>query len=138
MGGVDLHASRHPWWIALAASLLLGACGGGLSIGVGIGDDDDLGPPSVSIAAAQDSVVAGQQVKLVAAAADENGIDAVIFYRVEGNIDVQLKVDSNPPYETLATAPNDGRTRLLVYARAIDGVGREAVSELLSIDVTAP
>ena len=129
--------SRRTLFAALALALSLAACGGGLSLGIDIGGGDgDLGPPSVSLASAQDSVAAGASVTLVAAASDENGIDEVAFYRLDGDRAVWLGSDLSEPYAWDATAPTDGRRTLRVFARATDGAGSRADSAVVSIAVT--
>ena len=121
----------RPLMLLLPAALA--ACGGGLFIGFG---DDDFGPPSVSLDAAQTSVVAGDTVRVVAAAADENGIDEVAFYRVDGGSAVRLGSDADEPYEWFVAVPTDGRTTLRLFARATDGWGNRADSAELVLDVT--
>ncbi|MBX3604477.1 MAG: hypothetical protein KF788_04365 [Piscinibacter sp.] len=110
----------------------LAACGGGLYIGFG---DGDYGPPSVSLAAAATTVQAGTTVRVVAAAADENGIDEVAFYRLDGNTAVRLGSDGSAPYEWQVAVPSDGRTTLHLFARATDGVGDRADSDELVLTV---
>ncbi|HJV59602.1 MAG TPA: Ig-like domain-containing protein [Albitalea sp.] len=119
---------------ALGAVLLLGACGGGVYLGFGDGFDDS--PPSVSLAAADASVAAGQSARFVAAAADESGIDHVAFYRVDPNGAQWLGNDLSAPYEWLVNAPTDGRTALSVFARATDNNGNRADSPIVTIAVT--
>lgn len=123
--------------VSLAAPLLAGlaACGGGLFIGIG---DDDFGPPSVSLAAAVSTVQAGSTLRVVAAAADENGIDEVAFYRIDGNVAVRLGGDGSSPYEWQVEVPDDGRTTLRLFARATDGFGDRADSDELVLAVTPP
>ncbi len=139
--GCGLPARRVRRPAGLLAGLLtvlsLAGCGGGVSIGIGIGIGDgfDDGPPSVSIAAASARVAPGASVALVAAASDGNGIDEVAFYRLDGNAAVRLGSDGSRPYEWTVVAPDDGRSTLRVFARATDGVGRQADSELLLIDI---
>lgn len=120
--------------LALLAVVGLSSCGGSLSFGFGTFFDD--ASPSVSIASAQASVRAGQQVRVVAAAADESGIDSVAFYRVDGNASVFLGFDTTEPYEWQVTAPVDGRTTLELFARATDNAGNHADSAVVSINVT--
>src|SRR5690606_5731617 len=67
---------------ALAAVLALAGCGGG--IWVGIGDDFD-DPPAVSLTASSTQAPAGAGIRLIAAAADDDGIDVVEFYRYDGS-----------------------------------------------------
>lgn len=119
----------------MAAGLFLAACGGGVSIGFGIGDDFDRSPPSVSLAASPGSVAPGQPVRLVAAAADENGIDVVGFFRLDNGQPTPLGTVGRPPYELTVTAPNDGRTVLTLFARAIDNVGNRADSALVDVSI---
>jgi hypothetical protein len=120
--------------VALAATLLLAGCGGGVYIGWGNWDD---GAPSVSITTAQTSVPAGGTLHVVAAASDnDSGIDEVAFYRVDGNADTRLGSDGAVPYEWNVIVPADGRTTLSVFARARDGAGNTADSNLLTVSVT--
>jgi hypothetical protein len=119
-----------------AAALLLAGCGGGISIGFGVGDDFDRSPPSVSLAASPGTVAAGQPVRLVAAAADENGIDVVGFFRLDNGQPTPLGTVGRPPYELTVNAPNDGRTVLTLFARAIDNLGNRADSALVDVVVT--
>jgi len=116
-------------------ALLLPGCGGGVSIGFGFGSDFDDWPPSVSIASVA-SVQAGQPVRLIAAAADESGIESVAFFRLDGSDAVLLGSDGSDPYEWTTSAPVDGRTTLRVFARARDNAGNRADSDVLSITVT--
>jgi hypothetical protein len=120
----------------LLSAALLSACGGGLSIGIGIDGDFDFSPPSISLAAAQGNVRAGQSVLLVAAAADENGIDSVAFYRLDNGGAVLLGSDGTEPFEWQAIAPSDGRTSMLVFARATDRAGNQADSKSVQIGIT--
>ena len=121
-------------WVVLGTVwLVLGACGGGVFLSIG---DIDGFDPSVSLASAADSVRAGQTVRFAAAAADESGIDHVAFYRIEPNGGmVLLGTDTREPYEWVATAPDDGRAALEVFARARDGSGREADSHVVSVTI---
>src|SRR4029079_5634072 len=95
-------------WVVGAAAVLSG-CGGGLFIGVDDRFDDS--PPSVNLATAANSVVAGQAVQFVAAASDENGVDPVSFYRLDTNGSVLLGRDFSAPYEWSVVAPTDGRSK---------------------------
>jgi len=118
----------------LLLPLSVAACGGGIFIGFGGGIDD--GPPSVSLAAGQTSVPAGATLRVVAAAADENGIDDVAFYRLDGNDAVRLGSDGSEPYEWQVPVPTDGRSTLQLFARATDGFGNRADSNVLTLTVT--
>lgn len=129
-------ARRARAALALVAGLGLAACGGGVSIGFGVGDDFDRSPPSVSLAASPGSVALGQPVRLVAAAADENGIDVVGFFRLDNGQPTPLGTVGRPPYELTVTAPNDGRTVLTLFARAIDNLGNRADSALVDVFIT--
>jgi len=122
------------WALGLAAALAVNGCGGG--IWFGIGDDFDDLLPVVSLAASVTTVPAGQPVRLVAAAADENGIDSVAFFRIDPGGAVFLDSDGVAPYETVVTAPTDGRTTLSVFARATDGAGNRNDSSVVTIAIT--
>jgi hypothetical protein len=136
-----LAGARRRLALLLGAGALtatLAGCGGGVSIGVGYVYDgyyDDLGP-SVSLATAQTNVFAGQPVDLVAAAADESGIDSVAFYRLDGNTAVLLGADGYAPFEWQTLAPTDGRTRMLLFATAMDRAGNRTNSEVVQVIVT--
>lgn len=118
---------------ALAAVLALAGCGGG--IWVGIGDDFD-DPPAVSLTASSTQAPAGAGIRLIAAAADDDGIDVVEFYRYDGSGVRRLGSDLQSPYELAVTVPSDGRGVLRVFARAYDFNGNAADSEVLSIAIT--
>lgn len=121
---------------ALFASLLPG-CGGGISFGIGIGDGFDEDPPIVTISSAVSTIPAGQPITLVAAASDpETGIDDVRFFRVDGGVFAALGSDGSSPYEWTTTAPTDGRTSLIVFARARDNAGNTTDSAQITIAVT--
>lgn len=118
----------------LAAVLAVAGCGGG--IWVGIGDDFD-DPPAVSLTASSAQAPAGASITLAAAAADDDGIDGVEFYRLEGGGGVQrLGSDFQAPYELAVVVPTDGRSALQVFARAYDFDGNAADSEVLAITIT--
>lgn len=123
-------------WAALASLALLAACGGGLSIGIGVDGSFDFSAPSVSLAAAPASAAPGQAVQLVAAAADESGIESVAFYRLDPGGEVLLGVDRREPFEWQALAPTDGRASLTVFARATDEAGNQADSAAVQISIT--
>ncbi len=129
---------RSTLSLALATALLLAGCGGGVSLGFSGGFDDDFDPPSVSIASNVSTVQAGQPVQLIAAASDQwSGIESVAFYRLDStNNAVLLGTDGSEPYEWTATAPTDGRTTMVVFARARDNAGNRADSALVTITVT--
>ena len=112
----------------------LGACGGGLWIGIDGSWGDDRAP-SVSIASAATSAVAGGTLRVVAAAADDDGIDEVSFFRRDGNRWTLLGSDGTQPYEWMVAVPVDGRSVLEVYARATDRSGWQADSEVLQVSI---
>jgi hypothetical protein len=119
-------------WVAPV--LFFHGCGGGIWLGFGDGFDDF--PPTVTLASAVTSVQAGQTLRLVAAAADENGIESVAFLRIEGSGSVLLDRDFSAPYEVVTAAPTDGRTSMSVFARATDNQGRQADSAVVTIAIT--
>jgi hypothetical protein len=116
-------------WVAA----LLAGCGGGVYLE--FGDFDDLAPV-VELAAATQSAFAGDSLQLVAAAADENGIDHVSFFRFDGNTAVRLGSDESPPYDWQLLVPADGRTSVTVFARAVDNAGNTNDSNLVTISIT--
>lgn len=120
--------------VALLVLLLpaLSGCGGSVSLEWGGWDDF---PPDVNLAASPTGGVAGDSVKLVAAAADESGIDEVIFYRYDGNTAVRLGSDYAAPYEWTLVLPSDGRASVTVFARAYDNAGNHNDSRLLSLSI---
>ena len=124
--------------LCVAPVLSLHGCGGGiwLGFGDGFGDGFDDFSPTVTLASAVTSVQAGQTLRLVAAAADENGIESVAFHRIEGAGSVLLGRDFSVPYELVVTAPADGRTSMSVFARATDNQGRQADSAVVTIAIT--
>jgi Bacterial Ig domain len=137
MSGSFVRPLRRTFIFPLLAAALAG-CGGGLYIGIGDGDFDgyDDRPPTVSLTVPVTSIQAGQPLALIASASDENGIDDVIFYRVDGGTFTALGSDGSSPYELTTTAPTDGRTTLTVMARARDNAGNSTDSALVSVTVT--
>jgi len=128
---------RRPALVfGLTVAVALAGCGGGFSLYIDGSDFDEYWPPSVSLAAAQTTVLAGDSVRLVAAASDESGIDSVAFYRLDGGTAVLLGSDGSAPYEWFAVAPTDGRTALVVFARATDNAGNRADSDTVSIAIS--
>lgn len=114
--------------------LALAACGGGIWFGIGDGFDDV--PPSISLTSNVASVAAGGPVTLIAAAADENGVDEVRFYRDDAGVPNLLCSDGSEPFECVTTAPNDGRTSMAVFARATDNEGNTSQSSAIAIAIT--
>jgi hypothetical protein len=115
----------------LATALGLSSCGGGFFIGDGI----DVEDPDISLIADTSTVIAGDSVKLTAAAADSGGIDEVAFYRLDNGAATRLGSDGRSPYEWTVQAPDDGRTTLQVFARATDEAGNTADSATLTITI---
>lgn len=119
----------------LAAALLAG-CGGGVSIGIGIGDDfDDCCAPSVALAAPASVSAPGQPVRLEAAASDDWGIDVVAFYRIDDGRSVFLGEDDRAPYVFVDSFPSDGRQSVQYFARATDFHGRRSDSQRVTVQL---
>lgn len=128
---------RRHRFAAVASALALAGCG--LSVGIGVGDDDgwDDEPPNVTITSPVTTIPAGAAITFVANASDpETGIDDVRFYRVDGGTFTILGSDGSAPYEQTTTAPDDGRTTLVVFARARDNAGNTTDSTSITITVT--
>jgi hypothetical protein len=128
---------RPHRFAAAASAVALAGCG--LSVGIGVGDEyewDDL-PPSVTISSPVTTIPAGAAITFVASASDpETGIDDVRFYRVDGGVFTVLGSDGRSPYEWTTTVPDDGRTELVVFARARDNAGNSKDSTPITIAVT--
>jgi hypothetical protein len=116
-----------------ALALGLAGCGGGVF--VGINDRLDSRPPTVSLAGPS-TAMAGQLVRLTAAAADDHGVEQVAFYRVEGTGEVRLAIDENAPYEIETTMPLTAPATLRFFARAIDVEGNLTQSSTIIVQVT--
>ena len=110
----------------------MAGCGGGVYLDFG---GDDL-PPVVDLSAASSSARAGDSVRLAAAAADENGIDHVSFYRYDGNTAVRLGSDDSSPYDWQLLVPADGRNSVTVFARAVDFADNVTDSRWVTISIT--
>lgn len=116
------------------AALLLAGCGGGFFLGIEIGDDGLA--PSVSLAANVSSVRVGDTVQLVAAASDENGIDNVAFYELDAfGTATLLGADGSSPYQWGVTVTGGAGGTLRFFARATDGSGMRADSNVVSVSV---
>jgi len=129
--------SRTVWrrWAALLlAATLVAGCGGGLFIGFGCCGDDIA--PSVQLVADVSSAAPGAAVELIAAAADENGIDSIAFYRLDasGNAFL-LGTDGSSPYHWSTTIPIGAAGSVRYFARATDIPGNRADSNIVTVNV---
>ncbi|WP_028996993.1 hypothetical protein [Azohydromonas australica] len=116
----------------LAATLLLGGCGGG--VWVGVGPDDD--PPGVALAVSPTQAVPGQTVALLADARDDYHVDYVAFYQLlpDGSA-VRLGIQFTPPYQLNVVLPTDAAPLTQFFARAVDDVGQFADSAVATVQV---
>jgi hypothetical protein len=128
-------ASRHRAGLAaVVCSAVLGACGGGVFIGIELGDPGDE-DPSVGLTAAVSEAPAGATVRLAAAASDDLGVDAVSFYREDAQGAVLLGSDGRAPYEIDTVIPASAPGTVWRYfARAFDGAGQS--SDSAPVDIT--
>lgn len=121
---------------ALLGAALLSACGGGVSVGIGVDIGDgfhDEEPPSVSLVVSPTVAAPGQLLRLAAAASDDRGIEQVAFYRIDNGGTVLLFADGEPPYAIDTPAPLDGRRSVQYFARATDVHGRRRDSEAVAV-----
>jgi hypothetical protein len=124
--------SRRLAFVLAAATAALAACGGGVWIGIGGGDD----PPHVSLVASPASASAGQTVRLSAAASDDDFVAYVRFYRLDDNGNaVLLGEDRSEPYEWDATMPSTSASSVRFVAQAVDSIGQWADSSTVSVSV---
>jgi chitinase len=120
---------------ALACSALLMSCGGGVYLGIELGDTGDR-DPSVALTAAVSEAPAGASVRLAAAASDDFGVDAVSLYREAAQGAVLLGTDGRSPYEFDTVIPASGvGTVWRYFARAVDGAGQSSDSAPIEITV---
>ena len=115
----------------LCAALALVACG--VSVGLGIGPDDD--PPSVSLAAAPQEAAPGERIGLVAAASDDFTVVEVQFFRIDVGGNTLLGRDSSAPYALETVVPAGSVGEVNYFARAVDDAGQEAESQAVSVTV---
>ena len=115
----------------LCAALALAACG--VSVGLGIGPDDD--PPSVSLAAAPQEAAPGERIGLVAAASDDFVVVEVQFFRVDVGGNTLLGRDSSAPYALETVVPAGAVGEVRYFARSVDDAGQEAESQAVSVAV---
>jgi hypothetical protein len=122
--------------VLAAGLLLLAGCGGGVFLGVQLGDSGDQ-PPDVALSSAVTEAPAGASVRLVAAASDDFGVDAVAFYRQEGSgPSTLLANDPLSPYQTDTVIPaSPAGTVWRYFARAFDGAGQHSDSAVVEITV---
>jgi mevalonate pyrophosphate decarboxylase len=124
--------SRRLAFVLAAATAALAACGGGVWIGIGGGDD----PPHVSLVASPASASAGQSVRLSAAASDDDFVDRVAFYRLDDNGNtVLLGEDRDEPYEWDTAMPSTVASSVRFVARAVDSIGQWTDSSTVSVSV---
>lgn len=117
--------------IACATGLVLAGCE--LSLGLGIGPDDD--PPSVSLAAAPQSASAGERIGLVAAASDDYVVVEVQFFRVDVGGDTLLGTDRSEPFALETTLPAGVVGSVRYFARALDDAGQATRSAVVEVTV---
>jgi len=118
----------------LLTAALLGGCGGGFYICFGWCGDEFA--PSVQLATDVSSAAPGTAVDLVAAAADENGIDSVAFYRLDESGDaILLGADGSAPYQWSTTIPIGASGSVRYFARATDFSGNSADSNIVTVTV---
>jgi hypothetical protein len=142
--GVDRRRSSAGEFLGLrlgrrlvaAGLLLVAGCGGGVFLGVQLGDSGDQ-PPNVALSSAVTEAPAGASVRLVAAASDDFGVDAVAFYRQEAaGPSTLLANDPLSPYQTDTVIPaSPVGTVWRYFARAFDGAGQHSDSAVVEITV---
>jgi hypothetical protein len=119
-------------WLGMA---VLTACGGGVYLGIELGDPGDR-DPSVALTASATEAPAGATVRLAAAASDDFGVDAVSFYREDAQGLVLLGTDGLTPYELDTVIPASASGTVWRYfARAVDGAGQSSDSAVVQITV---
>ena len=119
--------------VSMAAALT--GCGGGVFLGYTYVDDPYFdAPPEVQISPLPEFVQVGGTLVLGASAADEDGIDEVAFYRIDGRFATFLGADRSPPYQAATLIPGD-RALVSYFARATDRAGRQSDSAVVSANV---
>jgi hypothetical protein len=117
---------------AMLAAALLGGCGGGVAIGIGIGEDDD--PPSVAMVVSPTQAVPGQVLTLLADARDDFGVDYVAFYQLLPNGGaLRLGIVTVPPYQLSVALPPDAGNPTQFFARAVDGSNQFSDSAVVQV-----
>jgi hypothetical protein len=115
----------------MAATALVGGCGGGLYLTLGSVDN----PPSVSLAASPASAARGDAIGLIAAASDDYRVVEVAFYRVDSGGDTLLGRDSSAPYALTTVIPAGASGAVSYFARATDDAGQVGESQTVSVVV---
>jgi hypothetical protein len=121
------------WRILIAAVGVAGLAGCELSLGLGVGPDDD--PPSVSLAAAPQSAAPGERIGLVAAADDDYVVSEVQFYRVDVGGNTLLGRDTSAPYALETALPTGSTSEVRYFARAVDDAGQVGESQQVAVTV---
>lgn len=116
----------------LGAAALAAGCGGSVSLGFVLGDDDR---PTASLAVSPTSAAPGDALRLVAAASDDYGVDYVEFYRLDTSGSTLLGFDGLPPYQLDTTVPAGASGSVQFFARAVDGGGQRGDSAVVTVDV---
>jgi hypothetical protein len=115
--------------IPLVMALGLAACGGGGNNSLLLTSDES---PSVTVTMDPTYFEPGDSVYLQAYVTDDDWIDHVDFYRVDGNVSTLLGTQRSPPYTLVTVAPTDGRANFSVFAVAEDGWGNDGTSPLVT------
>lgn len=125
---------RRPWGAVVLAGALAG-CGGGVSLGIGIGWGDDDDPPRVALSASAATVPPGGGFTLWVDARDDGVVEQVDFFEVLPDGSRRwLRDDGVAPYELVLQAPvSPGVWRY--QAVAYDNWGQRGYSEVLTITV---
>ena len=118
--------------LAAAGLLALAGCGGGIYID---GGDYWGPPPEISLAAAPTNAFRGDPVQLVAAITASNGIDYVIFYRLDPGATVRLGSVSRPPAQWDTRVPINAGPTVSYYATVCDLAGLCTNSAAVTINV---
>jgi hypothetical protein len=126
-----LRNTRFALLPGFVAALALAGCE--LSLGLGIGPDDD--PPSVSLAAAPQEAAPGERIGLVAAADDDYVVVEVQFFRVDGGGNTLLGRDTSSPYALETNLPAGAAAEVRYFARAVDDAGQEGESQAVVVTV---
>ena len=118
--------------LALVALAGLAGCGGGVYVEGG----NYVGPPpEISLAAAPTNAFRGDPVQLVAAVTAPNGIDYVIFYRLDPGATVRLGSVSRPPAQWDTRVPINAGPTVSFYATVCDVAGLCTNSAAVTINV---